>query len=1108
MAKKKQKDFEKVREKVGKKLKRLNETTAEVKTKKLSIAMKTRPEASEAVSIRGQTLRDLLTKLGHPNEGVRKENLVGLRNYFQLNSAELAQPNTLLHFFERIPALVHDEAHSVRRALVGLLGAVVQQVPASRIAPFMSGLVAHVSAAMTQLTGGIRIDSLDFIKLLLTAYPRLLVENGQPIFANFLQLIAHENSTSRTTLSTNGKLASQRVRLRVLTILHNFLRIALSDNQERTLHAATNEHKPRELRVCQGTRAATCLFRPSPPSFATNSATDTTFLSPARLGEYLAHELLPILIECWLETNAAAAAAAAPAPGSSGTHASLAALMQYQSLYELFVREDATVYFADHADAVEWDGKLGPASKDLLYQFAISNNITDAQQKAVRFAVLAQFYTKCGLDLPILAAAVKDLTAVQASAGTALQPLQPLIASSGQALITDIYRTLDRLHTSLGVNEEGASDFAEIAIIISGLVKLHVAASDIVNENVRICFENAFVSNFSRAMQASQPTKDYAGRDVVQSIKLVRALTQDVKQAALLFQPTAAKFEWDVTQSAVVVYDRNLQKFIEPIVAKYSKIEGEISPTLFELYYSLRAWEPEARSACPVFTSKIDVCELFFPIVRAWIEFSSRSSHAWVEKAVQLDTFTPVTDDSLISSSVIDVFRVVSDTWEFCVGLKWPVTNESAYIIAQHACITVCSCVGEYVRILIADLKAKGYHDADGQFDIAPSLCIVLNNLYDSHVRMKALEASVMDYLTETANGRSLKDAGNSEYFNEVCSTVNTELLRVTRAIAAKMRNDFAAWALKQVYNDAPAPTTKAEREAFLKPLLDYLDGNLSVLGQSCHADVFALLLEALWNVLMTGMGFVIAPSDPKMRLMTAAQHARAKALVEEMYNFFHDNGDGLAREKLETEQYAYVQELLGYSSPIVDNMTLLISKLLAEHYDSSRTSQQRGRIEYEIAHDRAAGTLSVKIVKCTNLVAMDDNGLSDPFVQVSILSPTAKPSMKKTSTKKKNLNPEFNETLVLPLTTPLDQSAVRLDVFDWDLATKNDHIGEVWVYLGACGGRVHETRFLQGSTVQHQRARDYLRLLELHKVAGNKIARSFLKSIDVVAGKEEAGAD
>eukprot|EP00048_Salpingoeca_helianthica_P012418 m.179991 g.179991 ORF g.179991 m.179991 type:complete len:825 (+) comp15373_c1_seq2:174-2648(+) len=313
MAKKKQKDFEKVREKVGKKLKRLNETTAEVKTKKLSIAMKTRPEASEAVSIRGQTLRDLLTKLGHPNEGVRKENLVGLRNYFQLNSAELAQPNTLLHFFERIPALVHDEAHSVRRALVGLLGAVVQQVPASRIAPFMSGLVAHVSAAMTQLTGGIRIDSLDFIKLLLTAYPRLLVENGQPIFANFLQLIAHENSTSRTTLSTNGKLASQRVRLRVLTILHNFLRIALSDNQERTLHAATNEHKPRELRVCQGTRAATCLFRPSPPSFATNSATDTTFLSPARLGEYLAHELLPILIECWLETKPAATAAAAPA---------------------------------------------------------------------------------------------------------------------------------------------------------------------------------------------------------------------------------------------------------------------------------------------------------------------------------------------------------------------------------------------------------------------------------------------------------------------------------------------------------------------------------------------------------------------------------------------------------------------------------------------------------------------------------------------------------------------------------------------------------------------------------------------------------------------------
>jgi hypothetical protein len=63
-------------------------------------------------------------------------------------------------------------------------------------------------------------------------------------------------------------------------------------------------------------------------------------------------------------------------------------------------------------------------------------------------------------------------------------------------------------------------------------------------------------------------------------------------------------------------------------------------------------------------------------------------------------------------------------------------------------------------------------------------------------------------------------------------------------------------------------------------------------------------------------------------------------------------------------------------------------------------------------------------------------------------------------------------------------------------------------VYLGDRGVRVRETRFLQGPTVLHQRARDYLRLLELHKAAGNKIAKAFLKSVDAVAGGDPGLAD
>ena len=72
-----------------------------------------------------------------------------------------------------------------------------------------------------------------------------------------------------------------------------------------------------------------------------------------------------------------------------------------------------------------------------------------------------------------------------------------------------------------------------------------------------------------------------------------------------------------------------------------------------------------------------------------------------------------------------------------------------------------------------------------------------------------------------------------------------------------------------------------------------------------------------------------------------------------------------------------------------------------------------------------AGGTVTVRVVRATGLLAGDKNGSSDPYVVVQ----SAGSKKAKTSVKKKTLDPEWDETLELSV---LD-AAVALSFTVWD---------------------------------------------------------------------------
>ncbi|TYI07710.1 hypothetical protein ES332_A10G245200v1 [Gossypium tomentosum] len=82
------------------------------------------------------------------------------------------------------------------------------------------------------------------------------------------------------------------------------------------------------------------------------------------------------------------------------------------------------------------------------------------------------------------------------------------------------------------------------------------------------------------------------------------------------------------------------------------------------------------------------------------------------------------------------------------------------------------------------------------------------------------------------------------------------------------------------------------------------------------------------------------------------------------------------------------------------------------------------------VAVKKPVGILHVKVVRAQKLLKKDILGTSDPYVKLN-LSGERLPS-KKTTIKKRNLNPEWNEKFKLIVKDPGSQ-VLQLQVFDWD---------------------------------------------------------------------------
>ncbi|NXH15936.1 UN13D protein, partial [Bucco capensis] len=759
------------------------------------------------------------------------------------------------------------------------------------------------------------------------------------------------------------------------------------------------------------------------------------------------------------------------------------------------------------AGSISWDGELSRHARTVLYLHATQKDLSDFHQVMAQWLAYSKLYQSLEFNSNCL---LHQITSIEYQwVQERLRPEQKAeLAESFQSLLTygvslvRRYRIIFPL--SIPKSTERLQSLLRVLVQMCKMKAFHELCTPSPNLPQMV----------STALKVSGTTEWFHMQK--QHLKpMVKSMEENGKALSrLLLEVIGDLQQCQKIWNKFFINTLKLNLFfiayleLESLVAEHvqeqlheldSSMSKPTAESLFQLYmnlqelYGMKDFLPNRDR--PLALSNFH--QWFKEAVPQWLQKTYTIALERAQRAIQMDQLTPFGEHNKHSTSIVDLstcYAQIVKTWQ---QLSWP-DPEEAFMIMVKLVEDMCRIALMYCRLIKERAEALPLHEQN-EGEAANRLCMVVNNIKQLRLLLLKLPsqldwAQLQQRTAAAIHQQQIQHTLHAQLHSTV-SCLDHEIQDVVQALATKLEKGIA-----RHIQELSSSNNSQEPEDSIFPLMKFLETELQYLNEHLVQENFKSLLALLWHHTLAVLSAAAGQQVP-----SAQHYKKLHCALKSLERCFHGDGCGLPLDTLHTAAFLSLDSQLALCSST--------SRKLIQKYFSNRIQQQRdaswekyGAVTIKALYRPSEQKLRVEVLNAVNLIPLDSNGSSDPFVQLTLEPRHEFPEVaaRTTQCKRNELHPLFDEVFdfLIPAEKCRQEGAcLLLTVFDYDTLGANDLEGEAFFPLchlpgldteeeQAHMGQVPQTRL--PLTHPKPSGDEILRLLESRK--GDKEAQAFVK--------------
>ncbi|NWW52409.1 UN13D protein, partial [Pedionomus torquatus] len=656
------------------------------------------------------------------------------------------------------------------------------------------------------------------------------------------------------------------------------------------------------------------------------------------------------------------------------------------------------------AGSITWDGELSRHASTVLYLHATQKDLSDFHQVMAQWLAYSKLYQSLEFNSNCL---LHQITSIEYQwVQERLRPEQKAeLAESFQSLLTYGVSLIRRYRIifplSAPKSTERLQSLLRVLVQMCKTKPFHelCTLSPDLPQLVSTALKSGTTEWFHMKKQHLKPMVKSMEENGKALTRLLLEVIGDLQQCQKIWNKFFINtlklnlFSIAYLELEHLVAER-VQEELHEVDSSMSKPTAE---SLFQLYmnlqelYQMKDFVPKRDG--PLALSNFH--QWFKEAVPQWLQKTYTIALERAQRAIQMDQLTPFGEHNKHSTSTVDLstcYAQIVKTWQ---QLNWP-DPEEAFMIMVKLVEDMCKIALMYCRLIKERAEALSLSKKN-EVEAANRLCIVVNNIKQLRLLIQKLPLQLnwaqLEQRMEAIIDQQQIQHTLHKQLDSTDSCLDHEVRDVVKALATKLEKGIA----RHIQELSSSKDTQEPEDTNTPQLTAFLP---------CPRS----LLTLLWHHTLTVLSAAAEQQVPSTQC-----YKKLHCALKSLELCFHAEGCGLPLETLHTAAFLSLETHLALCSST--------SRKLIQKYFSNKIQQQLdtrsekyGAVTIKAVYRPSEQKLRVEVLNAVNLIPLDSNGSSDPFVQLPLEPRHEFPEVvaRTTQCKRNELHPLFDEAFDL----------------------------------------------------------------------------------------------